>query len=927
MRRIALALSLAAGAALPREIEDDPAGRRRAEIEVYGLRSAETQLAILDEARAEMRKYAGPKASITDPGAVAAVNIGPTTSDFEYNGGFYTKIDSGRLRKVLPDPRDANVVYVATSGGGVWKTFDALNGAGPSWMPVTDGIDSLSIGSLAMNPAAPDALLLGLGDPLGQVKAAGVLHSSDGGATWSARQALTFVTGGNAVYTAADVRDIAFDPDGSTVLIATDVGLFRQTLGSLDFSGTGHHVDVDGSGGAIGAWSIAHVGPSTWLLTTEDYTLSPLGHLWLSTDDGASWTEISARLGSAKTDVRRMTLAAVGLRVYLAAENEAETDQKGFWRSDDGGATFSLLPMGAGHAPTNPTSHQPDLDVMHGQCWYNQMLVVDPANPDIVFTGGNYSLVRSTDAGATWTVMGDWLPFALATTGGLTQSQYTHADWHAAAIAHIGGVAYFYGGNDGGLTRASSNVLSGAPQDVTWSDDLNKGIVSHLAFSVAAAKERPPTTACTMPAGMSDLVYGGLQDNGTRIREVPADAAYNTHPTAFNGINGGDGYGVGLGCVSGGAMGSNLISTLAHELDWTSNGGACRTTGSGGFQCFSNVAFQQSGNSAATMNPPLSLDYNNTFFMRVATDLTADRTYLVPLTDTSLCGHVYRSTDGGATWNGIDGAITSATSNACTTAGKFPFPMRNVAADPVNAGYYAAVSNSARVYVTVDSGAHWVETSRPASLSGGDYITYLQTVAFDPTDTSGNTLWVGSVGANTALGGTVPATVGHLFVTANALSGASATWTPKHANLPNAPISVVKLNPTTSSTIYVGTEIGLYRSTDSGATFARYGAGLPLVSVTDLAVNWDGSAVRMSTFGRGFWEVHPDPTAPAGVMGNGDFDASQVIDGFDLVREAAAFQTDTTSPDYNAIGNLTGSTNVIDLADLNALIAKLGGRP
>jgi hypothetical protein len=102
---------------------------------------------------------------------------------------------------------------------------------------------------------------------------------------------------------------------------------------------------------------------------------------------------------------------------------------------------------------------------------------------------------------------------------------------------------------------------------------------------------------------------------------------------------------------------------------------------------------------------------------------------------------------------------------------------------------------------------------------------------------------------------------------------------------------------------------------------------VPLVSVTEISITLDGSVVRVSTFGRGFFELNPGASAPSGVHGDGDFDHNQVLDGFDLVREAAALGTTPANPDYNAIGNLVGGSNAIDGSDFDTLAARLGSRP
>jgi hypothetical protein len=238
---------------------------------------------------------------------------------------------------------------------------------------------------------------------------------------------------------------------------------------------------------------------------------------------------------------------------------------------------------------------------------------------------------------------------------------------------------------------------------------------------------------------------------------------------------------------------------------------------------------------------------------------------------------------------------------------------------------YAAVSGG-RVYVTTDSGTNWYESQRAVAGTGAAYLS-LGAVAFDPNDPTGGTVWAGSVANSLNDGSPIPTGTGHLFKCTGVAGVAGRTCTAKSMGtaVDNVPVNVVKVDPGNSNTIYVGTEIGLYRSIDGGANFTRYGTGLPLVNVTDIAINADDSAIRVSTFGRGFWEIYPSSSAP-GVAGNGDLDNSGVIDGFDLVREAAIEYSDRTAPDFNAAGDLIFN-NVINDADITLLIPKLGGFP
>ncbi len=87
--------------------------------------------------------------------------------------------------------------------------------------------------------------------------------------------------------------------------------------------------------------------------------------------------------------------------------------------------------------------------------------------------------------------------------------------------------------------------------------------------------------------------------------------------------------------------------------------------------------------------------------------------------------------------------------------------------------------------------------------------------------------------------------------------------------LPDLPINAFEQDPANAATLWAGTFIGLYRSTDAGQTWARYGEGLPSVPVMDIKIAANGSLIRIGTFGRGVWEVRPTAgsAAPGTVAG------------------------------------------------------------
>lgn len=168
---------------------------------------------------------------------------------------------SGQVNAIAVDPRDANTLYIGASEGGVWKT---TNG-GTTWKPLTDfklvrdmllpdaGTTSgfgpggttgpptlpvnirreatLSIGSLAINPASPNIIYAGTGDPniafniIGP--SLGVFRSTDGGNNWTPMGTnLQQSRCSNGPMSRATVnRIVVISGNPAVVLAATNIGL------------------------------------------------------------------------------------------------------------------------------------------------------------------------------------------------------------------------------------------------------------------------------------------------------------------------------------------------------------------------------------------------------------------------------------------------------------------------------------------------------------------------------------------------------------------------------------------------------------------------------------------------------------------------------------------------------------------------------
>src|SRR5205807_2167547 len=105
----------------------------------------------------------GPAPTGTTAGTRAWSTLGPAAARSEWNGTYYSGDDTGRPTAIRVDPATPGLLYVATSGGGVWATSNF--GSAPNWSSITDTLGALAIGSMDLFPSPNgNQLVVGTGD-------------------------------------------------------------------------------------------------------------------------------------------------------------------------------------------------------------------------------------------------------------------------------------------------------------------------------------------------------------------------------------------------------------------------------------------------------------------------------------------------------------------------------------------------------------------------------------------------------------------------------------------------------------------------------------------------------------------------------------------------------------------------------------------
>ncbi len=209
---------------------------------------------------------------------------------------------------------------------------------------------------------------------------------------------------------------------------------------------------------------------------------------------------------------------------------------------------------------------------------------------------------------------------------------------------------------------------------------------------------------------------------------------------------------------------------------------------------------------------------------------------------------VFRSSDEGASWQAIspdltrnDASIFGPSGGPITgdnTGAEYYGTIFAFAESPRQPGVFWAGSDDGLVHVSRDNGASWHDVT-PVELPEWSLLSIIEASPHDPARAY--------LAANRyKLDDFAP----YLFKT----NDFGATWTRISSGLPeNVFCRTIREDPTRRGLLYAGTETGLYVSFDDGAHWTSIKGNLPVVPVHDVVVKEPEGDLAIATHGRSFW--------------------------------------------------------------------------
>jgi photosystem II stability/assembly factor-like uncharacterized protein len=640
----------------------------------------------------------------------------------------------------------------------------------------------------------------------------------------------------------------------------------------------------------IGPERIPHSGTSTGRLTaiavhpTDSdiiYVGGAQGGVWKTTNGGTSWSpltdqECSLAMGSIAIDPVNPNIVYAG-----TGEQHFSGDSYygcGVLRSVDGGATWTVQgasifqrvgargakisrviidPSTAGFATATTVFVASDFGLYRslnsGADWTLVQtgtitdLVLDPSNNSILYSAERgIGVYKSVDGGATWAIKQGGFPtttvgrinLAIApsqpetlfasiqstannalrgiyktingaefwTQVGATGASCAFQCWYDMTIAvHptdpdivlFGGLSLYLSANGGvsfanvgGSIHVDQHILAFDPQNPSTVYVGNDGGIYRSGDAGATWSTLNTNLAITQ-------FYGGISLH-------PTDPLFALGGTQDNGTlqyNGTPDWAHVLG-GDGGFTAIDRDDPLVRygETQWTSGslfGGPRRRVGSSYIRKVNGI----NASDRALFIPPLVMDPSDSHTLYFGTF------------------RLYKTDDQAESWASISSDLTSGGRISAITVAPF---------DP-SVIYVGASSGD--VWVTSDGGGIWTK------VDGSLPDRFVTDITVDEVDWRIAYVTVSGFGS------------GHVFRTMDG----GGSWQDVSANLPDLPVNAILSLPGSSSTLYLGTDLGAFVTNDAAASWSPFNDGLPLVAIFDLAIEANTGVLLAGTHGRGMF--------------------------------------------------------------------------